>query len=140
MVFGSNEPTFGDVLRRYRVSAALTQEALAERSGISLRGLSDLERGVRRAPYQDTIRRLACALGLGDAETAALLTRRWTQGSSTRIEPVPARPAAGGPHPPSAQTVVEDRRLLVYSHLHSNRTNVPSGRWLMSDDWIMGCF
>ena len=38
---------FGAVLRRHRLTAGLSQEALAERAGLSVRGLSDLERGVR---------------------------------------------------------------------------------------------
>ena len=42
--------TFGMLLRRYRVAAALTQEGLAERAGLSARGVQDLERGVRVAP------------------------------------------------------------------------------------------
>ena len=40
---------------------------------MSLRGLSDLERGARRALYPDTIRRLAEAIGLSDAERTALV-------------------------------------------------------------------
>jgi transcriptional regulator with XRE-family HTH domain len=56
---------FGDLLRRYRMVSGLTQAALAERAGLSERGLSDLERGVRRAPYVDTVVRLAAALGWG---------------------------------------------------------------------------
>jgi transcriptional regulator with XRE-family HTH domain len=66
------------LLRRHRVAAGLTQEALAERAGLSLRGVSDLERGARRAPYHDTAVRLAEALGLLGAERVALLaaTRR----------------------------------------------------------------
>ena len=43
-------PTFGQLLKRYRTSAGLTQEALAERAGLSARGISDMERGLRRAP------------------------------------------------------------------------------------------
>ena len=42
--------SFGEVLRRYRVAAGLSQEALADRAGLSLRGVSDLERGLSRAP------------------------------------------------------------------------------------------
>ena len=39
-----DEP-FGDVLRRLRLSAGLSQDALARRAGSSERGISDLERG-----------------------------------------------------------------------------------------------
>ena len=57
--------TFADVLRQLRTAAALSQEELAERAGVSLRGISDLERGVRRSPHLITVRLLADALGLG---------------------------------------------------------------------------
>ena len=56
--------SFGQVLRRYRVAAGLSQEALAERAGLSLRGVSDLERGLSRAPRLHTLGRLMDALGL----------------------------------------------------------------------------
>src|SRR5690242_14312765 len=62
--------TFGPLLKRYRIVAGLTQEALAERAGVSARGISDMERGLRRAPYQDTISRLAQALDLSSDERA----------------------------------------------------------------------
>ena len=64
---------FGDLLRSHRVSAGLTQEELAEQAGLSLRGISDLERGARRAPHRSTIIRLAEALRLEDAATDMLL-------------------------------------------------------------------
>jgi transcriptional regulator with XRE-family HTH domain len=67
---------FGELLRRYRVAAGLTQEALAERAGVSLRGVSDLERGLRRAPYRATVLQLAEALSLGEAERDALVAAR----------------------------------------------------------------
>ena len=41
---------FGEMLRRLRTAASLSQEDLAERAGLSVRGISDLERGVRQAP------------------------------------------------------------------------------------------
>ena len=63
---------FGDLLRRYRLAAGLTQEALAERTGLSVRGLSDLERGARRTPQSGTVRRLLRALDLSEAERADL--------------------------------------------------------------------
>ena len=36
--------SFGDLLRGYRVAAGVTQEELAERAGLSVRAISDLER------------------------------------------------------------------------------------------------
>jgi non-specific serine/threonine protein kinase len=66
--------SFGDLLRRHRLAAGLTQEALAERAGLSARAITDLERGVRRAPYRDTVRMLADALSLAEADRAALET------------------------------------------------------------------
>jgi predicted ATPase/class 3 adenylate cyclase len=63
---------FGEVLRRYRLAAGLTQELLAEQAGLSARGVQDLERGVRQAPYAATVRRLAEALGLTETERATL--------------------------------------------------------------------
>lgn len=63
---------FGTLLRRYRVGAGLTQEVLAERAGLSVRGISDLERGVNRAPYVATILRLSDALQLSDEQRAEL--------------------------------------------------------------------
>jgi predicted ATPase/transcriptional regulator with XRE-family HTH domain len=66
----------GELLRRYRVAASLTQEQLAERAGLSVRGLSDVERGLHRAPHPDTVRRLAEALDLSPADRDRLLSAR----------------------------------------------------------------
>src|SRR5215218_7038723 len=66
-------PGFGELLRRHRTAAALSQEELAERAGVSVRALSDLERGVHRAPRLETVRMLAEALGLGADDRADLL-------------------------------------------------------------------
>jgi predicted ATPase/DNA-binding XRE family transcriptional regulator len=63
----------GVLLRRLRTAAALSQEALAERAGISARAVGDLERGVHQAPRLETVRLLADALDLGPQERAALL-------------------------------------------------------------------
>ena len=71
-----NQPTgahqaLGNLLRRYRETAGISQEALAERAGMSPRGLLYLERGMRR-PYPATLRRLADALSLTAQERDAL--------------------------------------------------------------------
>jgi len=63
---------FADLLRRYRVAVGLTQESLAERSGLSTRAISDLERGIYRAPQRNTVRLLAAALDLTEHDRAAL--------------------------------------------------------------------
>ena len=65
--------SFGVLLQRYRRAAGLSQEQLADQAGISRRGISDLERGFRRARYPATVHRLAGALGLQAAEHAMLL-------------------------------------------------------------------
>src|SRR5215213_6485715 len=65
--------SFGDLLRQLRSAAALSQEALAERAGLSKRGISDLELGACQAPRLETVRLLADALTLGEADRTALL-------------------------------------------------------------------
>src|SRR5215204_443527 len=63
--------SFGELLRHLRSGAALSQEALAERASLSKRGISDLERGARQAPRLETVRLLANALVLSDADRTA---------------------------------------------------------------------
>ena len=63
---------FGDLLRRSRLAAGLTQEELAAQAGLSVRGLSDLERGARLAPRRETLQLLAEALQLSAAERTRL--------------------------------------------------------------------
>lgn len=88
-------PSFAELLRRYR--GGLTQEELAERARLSVRAVSDLERGVRRAPYRETVRLLAEALGLGAPERAAL-ERAARRGHQPR-EPQPAAGARAAATP-----------------------------------------
>jgi predicted ATPase/DNA-binding XRE family transcriptional regulator len=63
----TERPGFGRLLRRYRLAAGLSQEALAERAQMSIEGISALERGFRRSPHRETLELLAGALAL-DAE------------------------------------------------------------------------
>jgi predicted ATPase/transcriptional regulator with XRE-family HTH domain len=65
--------SFGELLRQVRSAASLSQEELAQRSGVSVRGISDLERGARSAPRLETVRLLADALDVDQASRAALL-------------------------------------------------------------------
>jgi class 3 adenylate cyclase/tetratricopeptide (TPR) repeat protein/DNA-binding XRE family transcriptional regulator len=85
----TDEPrSFGELLRHYRLAAGLTQEALAEKAGLSVRGLSDLERGLRQSPHPDTVRRLGDALGLERGDQLAL---------ASTVVGVPVAPALSGP-------------------------------------------
>ncbi len=65
---------FGDLLRRHRVAAGLTQEGLADLAGLSARGISDLERGVKRRPRRDTLEFLIRALDLPAPDRVAFVT------------------------------------------------------------------
>src|SRR5688500_14261793 len=69
----TTETGFGDLLRRYRIAAGVTQEELAERAGVSTRGISDLERGARGLPRKDTLHLLLQALDLSPADSAELV-------------------------------------------------------------------
>lgn len=82
---------FGGTLRRMRLAAGLTQEALAERAGISARAVSDLERDPERTPRLETVTLLADALLLDQEDRSRLLAA--------------ARPDVGATGPDS--TVVE---------------------------------
>jgi transcriptional regulator with XRE-family HTH domain len=62
-------PRFGERLRRSRTAAGLTRGALVARAGIDVGELAALERGARRQPRPETVRRLAEALGLGGPGT-----------------------------------------------------------------------
>jgi DNA-binding CsgD family transcriptional regulator len=84
------------LLREFRLAGRLSQQELAARAGLSERGISDLERGRRRAPRRVTVHVLSRALGLTDAEHAALA------GSVVRLRPrrltaAFAAPPAWGP-------------------------------------------
>jgi transcriptional regulator with XRE-family HTH domain len=61
--------SFGTALRQWRLAAGLTQELLAERSGVGLRSIQGLEREETR-PRRETVQRLAEALGLSAEDVA----------------------------------------------------------------------
>jgi predicted ATPase/Tfp pilus assembly protein PilF/DNA-binding XRE family transcriptional regulator len=64
----SSSSDFGVLLRRHRLAAGLSQEALAERARMSSDGISALERGHRRTPQRETLGLLADALALRGEE------------------------------------------------------------------------
>ncbi|MFJ5036164.1 helix-turn-helix domain-containing protein [Streptomyces sp. NPDC088560] len=79
--------TVGELLREARQRALLTLEALAEASGVSVRAVSDLERG-RSVPRQSTLTELLDALGVEEAERRAFADAvRRAGGRATRTVP-----------------------------------------------------
>jgi len=64
---------FGVLLRTYRSMAGLTQEELAQRSGLSVRALSDMERGRTARPFLRSARLLAEALELPEPARCELM-------------------------------------------------------------------
>jgi predicted ATPase/DNA-binding XRE family transcriptional regulator len=59
---------FGELLRRLRQAASLSQEALAEAAHISTSAVGAYERGIHSAPHRDTVKMLADALDLSGAD------------------------------------------------------------------------
>src|SRR5690349_7140231 len=93
--------SFGDLLRRYREAAGLSQEALAEHAGLSPRGILYLERGMHR-PYPGTLRRLADALSLTSQEREALTLAARPGDYSHPVSP----PSGAYPSPAGDPTVL----------------------------------
>src|SRR5260370_33485380 len=79
---------FGALLKRYRMAAGLTQEALAERAKLSTREISELERGINRAPRYDPLNMLTSAMSLEASQRTSLFAA--------------ARPALPGEHAKAA--------------------------------------
>ncbi|MCA1666093.1 MAG: tetratricopeptide repeat protein [Thermomicrobia bacterium] len=107
-------PVFGDLLRRFRLAAGITQETLAERSGISARAISDLERGVKNRPQRETVRLLADALNLqtDDRLLFEQIARRRTSAD------IPLKAITSPPHNLPAPTTplvgrAEDRAAIL---------------------------
>ncbi|MFK4804620.1 helix-turn-helix domain-containing protein [Microbacterium sp. ZW CA_36] len=76
-----------ELLRQHRRDADLTLEGLAERSGVSDRTISDIERGISLGPRRGTMLALADALELRDDERERFL-------ASARAGRMPAAPDA----------------------------------------------
>jgi predicted ATPase/transcriptional regulator with XRE-family HTH domain len=92
---------FGILLRRYRLAAGFSQEGLAERAGMSARGIGALERGYRRTPQRETLVLLTDALALNDEQrrefeasaarsmllgrAAAVTVGRWVDGATIKL-------------------------------------------------------
>jgi pimeloyl-ACP methyl ester carboxylesterase/DNA-binding XRE family transcriptional regulator len=83
------------MLRRHRQATGLTQEELAARAQLSSRAISDLERGVKRAPQWATVDLLIGALALPPAEVTrfrAAARPRLVQSPGDEQGPMPTQP------------------------------------------------
>lgn len=87
---------FGEHLLRLRTDADRSQEELAHAAGVSVRALSNMERGRSRGPQRRTVAALAAALGL-DATGTEELERAASRGRP-RARRAGGEPAAGS-HP-----------------------------------------
>jgi predicted ATPase/transcriptional regulator with XRE-family HTH domain len=107
-------------LRQFREAACLTQEELAERAEVSVRTISNIERGVAQRVHLDTVRRLAAALGLTPEERetflAATRTMRATSPTVGVSPDAPATPQSRVLLPPTPLVGREDD-LTAIRHL-----------------------
>ncbi|GAA2526210.1 hypothetical protein Ahu01nite_087710 [Winogradskya humida] len=83
------EDRFAAELRHWRHTQRMTQEGLAEASGLSVRGIRSLERGQVRAPRRRTVALLADALRLNGGDREGFLT--------LATEPAPTAPGDTSP-------------------------------------------
>ena len=129
-------PDFGTLLRSHRLAAGLSQEALAERAGMSSHGISALERGYRRTPQRGTLALLAGALALGDEQRRELevAAARWVllrdgAKAAVLVGPWPDKP--GSNLPLSLASFVgretELREIVALVHEHRLVTLTGSG-------------
>ncbi|HEY3607154.1 MAG TPA: tetratricopeptide repeat protein [Pseudonocardiaceae bacterium] len=92
---------FGALLHAGRRSAGLSQEELAERSGLSVRTIRELEHGRTRRPYRDSVHRLADALELRDTARAEFIAA-----GRRPSRPATAPPVGGNTQQPGGGRVV----------------------------------
>ncbi|HTZ26137.1 MAG TPA: tetratricopeptide repeat protein [Streptosporangiaceae bacterium] len=95
----------GRWLRQRREDAGLSQEQLADRSGLSVRTVSSLERGSTLAPHPRTVHLLGEALGLPGKDCDELIA---VYRATSRGRPVPALPEVA---PTAAFVAVVPREL-----------------------------
>ena len=84
-VSADTDSSFGGLLRGFRHGAGLTLEALSERSGVTGRAISNMERGHSRSPQRRTLVLLADALELSEPERAALVEAAAGRANGRRV-------------------------------------------------------
>ena len=112
-------PGFGALLREYRVAAGLSQQELAEKSGLTSRTISGLERGRTSAPYRNSLYRLADALDLREQARAEFIAA-----ASRHLAPVAAGATSGTGKPDAPAPRSGDARKVTRA---SAAAAVPAG-------------
>ncbi len=111
------QTSFGILLKRYRIVAGLTQEALAARAQISARTIADLERGINRLPRHDTLELLMTALNVTSQQRALFLAMaRPEMSAAAARDPSPSRL----PLPPTALIGREQEMTQALTKLRSD--------------------
>lgn len=111
---GDDSAPFGTLLRACRLSAGLSQQELAHAAGMSVRAISDLERGRTLWPHLDSVNRLASALNLDSQERAELIAL-----AGRRVSP--ALPAHAATTTTTADTSPVPRQLPAPAALFVGR-------------------
>ncbi len=125
----AEQTSLSAVLKRFRMAAGLSQEMLAARASLSVRAISDLERGLHRTARVGTLDLLASALALSTQQRADLLAaaRPDLDDPSTRISFTQRLPT-----PPTALLGRARERRQAQAALSGSRTRLltlsgPSG-------------
>jgi predicted ATPase/transcriptional regulator with XRE-family HTH domain len=125
------DPHFGDLLRRHRLAAGLSQAELAERAGLSPDSVGALEAGRRANPRPFTVRALADALSLAENERIQLFAAAQPGSLPTELPPEATRTvdADGGrlrlpPRPPTRLIGREREVAEIAFALRSGRTRL----------------
>ncbi|WP_267717188.1 ATP-binding protein [Streptomyces sp. CoH17] len=99
--------SFADLLRDFREARSLSQQELAATAKVSVDAVSALERGRRTQPQPHTVRALATALQLRDADRIALLSTLGRAGDAA-LEMPSRKLTPRTPSPPSVEVVGRD--------------------------------
>jgi transcriptional regulator with XRE-family HTH domain len=92
-----SQATFARLLLRRRVEAGMSQEELAHRTGLSVRAISDIERGFTARPRRSSVGLLARALGLDELSVPGAAAGHHHAIGDTSGQAVPRRPPTAVP-------------------------------------------